>query len=243
MTAPVLIIGASSAIGAAIARQLSSMVTSLHVTARRPEALVNLAQETGALVHTVDALIEADIAVAVNAAASGTGALSGVIYCPGSIVLKPLSRVSAADMADAYALNVIGAALTAKHAAPALKKGGGALLFFSTIAVAQGFANHTVIATAKGAVEGLTRSLAAELSPEVRVNCIAPSLTDTPLARGLTANPSMADAIAKMHPIPRLGTPADHAALAAFLVSSQATWITGQVFHVDGGRSTLRPKG
>ncbi len=96
---------------------------------------------------------------------------------------------------------------------------------------------------AKGAVEGLTLALAAELAPKVRVNAIAPSLTRTPLAKALTSSEAMATAIAQMHPIPRLGEPDDVAALASFLLSEQAGWITGQVIGVDGGRSTLRPKG
>jgi NAD(P)-dependent dehydrogenase (short-subunit alcohol dehydrogenase family) len=106
-----------------------------------------------------------------------------------------------------------------------------------------GYANHAIIGSAKAAVEGLTVSLAAELAPDVRVNCIAPSLTDTPLARSMTANPAMAEAIAKMHPLPRLGRAEDHAALAAFLLSDAATWITGQVFGVDGGRSKVSQRG
>ena len=96
---------------------------------------------------------------------------------------------------------------------------------------------------AKGAVEGLTRALAAELAPKIRVNAIAPSLTDTRLAQGLTGNPQMASAIAQLHPLPRLGRAEDSAHLAAFLLSDRADWITGQVIGVDGGRGRLRPKG
>jgi len=117
------------------------------------------------------------------------------------------------------------------------------VLLFSSVAVGQGFAAHASVSMAKGAVEGLTRALAAELAPKVRVNAIAPSLTDTPLAAGLTANPQIAASIAQMHPLPRLGSAADMAALAAFLISDRAGWITGQVIGVDGGRSSLRTKG
>jgi len=157
-------------------------------------------------------------------------------------VLKPLGQVTAADMATAFALNTIGPAMAVKAAAASLAPGSGIVLF-STVAARQGFANHVAIAAAKGGVEALTLSLAAELAPRLRVNCIAPSLTRTPLAARLTGNEAMAKAIAGLHPIARLGEPDDAAALAAFLLSANAGWITGQVIGVDGGRSTLRTKG
>jgi NAD(P)-dependent dehydrogenase (short-subunit alcohol dehydrogenase family) len=117
------------------------------------------------------------------------------------------------------------------------------VVLFSSVAVAQGFAAHASIAMAKGAVEGLTRSLAAELAPKVRVNSIAPSLTRTPLALALTSNEALAKAVADTHALRRLGEAEDVAALAAFLLGPEAGWITGQVIGVDGGRSTLRTKG
>jgi len=116
-------------------------------------------------------------------------------------------------------------------------------VLFSSVAVAQGFSAHASIGMAKGAVEGLMLSLAAELAPKIRVNCIAPSLTRTPLAQALTSNEQMANAIAGLHAMQRLGEADDAAALAAFLLSSEASWITGQVIGVDGGRSSLRTKG
>ncbi len=242
MGGPILIVGATSAIGTALARRLSQLGRDLYLTGRNEATLSALASELHAPSGIVNVLDEAQIEAAVKTATPG-GLLGGLVYCPGSITLKPLARVTAAEMGEAYALNVIGAAMAVKYAAPALKAGTGAVVLFSTIAVTQGFTNHTIIATAKAGVEGLTRSLGAELAPQVRVNCIAPSLTDTPMAKGLTANAAMAEGIAKMHPVPRLGTPDDHAALTAFLLSDEAGWITGQIFHVDGGRSSLRPKG
>jgi NAD(P)-dependent dehydrogenase (short-subunit alcohol dehydrogenase family) len=133
--------------------------------------------------------------------------------------------------------------MAVKAAAPALKKAKGAVVLFSTVAVQQGFANHAVIASAKGAVEGLGRSLATELAPDVRVNIIAPSLTDTGIAQPMLSSDQMAKAIANLHPIPRIGEPKEVAAMAAFLLGSDAGWITGQVIGVDGGRSALRTKG
>jgi NAD(P)-dependent dehydrogenase (short-subunit alcohol dehydrogenase family) len=128
-------------------------------------------------------------------------------------------------------------------AEPALRKAKGSVVLFSTVASGSGFPNHAVIATAKGAVEALTRSLAADLAPDVRVNCIAPSLLRTPLASSFTNNETMANSIAQLHPLPRLGEADDAAALSAFLLDPDAGWITGQVIPLDGGRSSLRVKG
>jgi NAD(P)-dependent dehydrogenase (short-subunit alcohol dehydrogenase family) len=116
----------------------------------------------------------------------------------------------------------------------------GQCRLFSSIAARQGFANHVIIGAAKGGVDGLTLSLAAELAPKVRVNAVAPSLTRTPMSSSLTQNAKMAEGIAALHPIPRLGNADEAAALAEFLLSSDAGWITGQIVGVDGGRSTLR---
>lgn len=168
--------------------------------------------------------------------------IDGICYAIGSIVIKPLKAAREQDYLDAFRLNVVGAAESVRLLQPGLTA-NSSIVLFSTVAVGQGFGSHSIIASAKGGVEGLTLSLAAELAPMTRVNCIAPSLTQTPLATQLTKSETMAAAIAGMHPIPRLGQPDDIAGLAAFLLSEQAAWITGQVIGVDGGRSTLRPKG
>jgi len=124
----------------------------------------------------------------------------------------------------------------------ALAAGQGSVVLFSTVAARAGFTNHLAIAAAKAAVEGMTVAMAAELAPSIRVNCIAPSLTRTRIAEPLTKNPAMAEAIAKLHPLPRLGEADDLAAMADMLLSPASGWITGQVIAVDGGRSTLRTK-
>lgn len=242
MTAPVLIFGAVGGIGEALARQLASEKRTIFLTSRNETALAALAGELGAPFAAGDVLDEAAME-AVVAAASNGGDLAGLAYCVGSIVLKPLRQVNAAQMAEAFALNATGAAMAVKHASAALKRGKGSVVLFSSIAARYGFANHAIIGAAKAAVEGLAVSLAAELAPDIRVNCIAPSLSDTPLAKSMTANPAMADAIAKLHPIPRLGASEDHAALAAFLLSDASGWMTGQIIGVDGGRSTVSAKG
>jgi NAD(P)-dependent dehydrogenase (short-subunit alcohol dehydrogenase family) len=158
--------------------------------------------------------------------------------------LRPLLRFAEDDFVRDFRVNAVGAALAVKALLPALKEAASAsVVFFSLVAASQGFPAHASIGMAKAAVEGLTLALAAELAPSIRVNCVAPSLTMTPLAKGLTPSPQMADAIAQLHALRRLGEPADIASLVDFLLTSDADWITGQVIGVDGGRSRLRPKG
>ena len=164
-------------------------------------------------------------------------------YCVGSINLKPLSLAHENEYLESFKVNTLGAITAVKYSMNALKKNYGSILFFSSIAVKQGFTNHTIVSSAKGGIEGLTVSLAAELSPEVRVNCIAPSLTETGMTQSITSNKNLKKAIELLHPIPKLGQPNDHSKLATFLLGRSNNWITGQIFHVDGGRSTVRKKG
>ncbi|MEP6597760.1 MAG: SDR family oxidoreductase, partial [Ginsengibacter sp.] len=114
------------------------------------------------------------------------------------------------------------------------------IVLFSTVAVQTGLPFHAQVAASKGALEGLTKALAAEFAPKIRVNCIAPSLTDTPLASSLLNTGQKAEANAQRHPLKRIGTTADIANLAEFILSDKASWITGQIIHVDGGISTLK---
>jgi len=240
--APILVFGATGAIGQALARSLAADGHRLHLAAREAPALAALGQELNATTSPFEARDDASIEAAVAAAAQGGAGIAGLAWCVGSIVLKPLGRASAADFADAYRLNVIGAALAVKAAQAALAQAKGAVLLFSSVAARQGFPQHSVIASAKGAVEALTLSLAAELAPNVRVNCIAPSLTRSKMAAAFLSNPSLEKAMDAMHPLGRIGVPDDAAALAAFLLGSKAGWITGQIIGVDGGRGSLRVK-
>lgn len=236
---PILIFGGVDGIGGDLARRLSVAGCRIALTSRSQQKAAEFAAEIGARPLTANVFEETSIADAVASAALN-GRLGALVYAVGSIPLKPLTRVTETDLVDAYRLNVVGAALAVKHAAPALKAAGGSVVLFSSVAAGQGFANHAVIGPAKAAVSGLTLALAAELAPYVRVNAIAPSLSRTPLAASLTGTDKMAEAIADMHPMKRLGLPSDSAALALFLLSSDAGWMTGQVIGVDGGRSSLR---
>jgi NAD(P)-dependent dehydrogenase (short-subunit alcohol dehydrogenase family) len=238
-TDPVLIFGGVGGIGEALARRMRAQGQSVAITSRSAERVGALAAEIGATAIVCDVLDEASIQAAV-AAAAPDGRLDGLVYAVGSIPLKPLARTTTADMMTAFQINVVGAMTAVRLATDALKAATGSVVLFSSVAASQGFPMHTAIGTAKGAVEGLTLSLAAELTPAIRVNAIAPSLTATPLAAGLTGNSLMAAGIAALHPIPRLGTADEMAALAQFLLSADAGWMTGQIIGVDGGRSTLR---
>ena len=238
-TDPVLILGGVGGIGEALARRLRGQGQRVAITSRNAERGEALAAEIGATALVCDVFDEASIATAVTSAVSD-GRLGGLVYAVGSIPLKPLALTTAADMMLAFHVNVVGAMTAVRLATEALKAANGSVVLFSSIAARQGFPMHTAIGSAKAAIEGLTLSLAAELTPSIRVNAIAPSLTATPLAAGLTMKPRMAEGIAVLHPIPRLGTADEMAALAQFLLSDDAGWMTGQIIGVDGGRSTLR---
>jgi NAD(P)-dependent dehydrogenase (short-subunit alcohol dehydrogenase family) len=242
MSGKVLIYGGGGGIGSAVARILAQKGYGLHLTGRDEQKLTAVAGDTGASFTLAD--VEDDDCFARVVSEAGPS-LAGLVYAVGTINLKPLGRLTIADFERDFRVNALGAALAMQAALPALKAhtGTASVVLFSSVAVAQGFTAHASIAMAKGAVEGLTRALAAELAPKLRVNVIAPSLTRTPLAKHLTDNPQMATAIAQMHPIPRLGEAEDSARLAAFLISEEAGWITGQIIGVDGGRSSLRTKG
>jgi len=165
----------------------------------------------------------------------------GLAYCPGSINLLPFARIKPNEFIEDYELQVVGAikVLQAVHAR--LKASGrGSVVLFSTVAVQHGFPFHAQVSASKGAIEGLTRALAAEWAPFVRVNAIAPSLVDTSLAGKLLNTEEKKLSTGQRHPMKRIGVPKDIAGMAAFLLSEESSWITGQVLTVDGGISTLR---
>ncbi len=165
--------------------------------------------------------------------------VKGVAYCVGSIDLKPLKRVTENDLNTCMKLNLYSAIEVIKGFQEELKKSSGSIVLFSSVAAQKGFTNHTIIATAKAAIEGLTVTLAAEFAPNIRINCVAPSLTNSKIAQSMLKNPIVAEALAKAHPLKRVGEGKDSAALAKFLLTEESSWVTGQVIGVDGGRSSL----
>jgi NAD(P)-dependent dehydrogenase (short-subunit alcohol dehydrogenase family) len=167
--------------------------------------------------------------------------IDGLVYCPGSIQLKPFARMSTDDFLSDYQLNVIGFVKVLQACLPKLKKSTTAsVVLFSTVAVQTGMNFHSLVSTSKGAIEGLTKALAAEFAPVIRVNAIAPSLTDTPLASSLLSSDEKREASSTRHPMRRIGTADDLANMAIFLLSEKSSWMTGQILHVDGGMGTIK---
>lgn len=227
-----LIVGASSGIGRAIAEKLHAEGHRLYVITRNPEKLHHLSEIT---------FLEPDFFSDDWHANELPEQLDGLVYAPGTINLKPFRGLRPDDFRKDFEVNVIGAVKILQASLKALKNvQNSSVVLFSTVAVGQGMPYHSSIAASKGAVEGLTRSLAAELAPGIRVNAIAPSLTNTPLAERLLSTPEKMETAAKRHPLQRVGEASDIANLACFLLSEKSSWISGQVIGADGGLSTLR---
>jgi NAD(P)-dependent dehydrogenase (short-subunit alcohol dehydrogenase family) len=227
-----LVIGASSGIGKQLALQLANSGHRVYATYCKNRLSSEQENLHYHYLNVMDEELKLDFL---------PETISGLIYCPGSINLRPFERTNADDFAADYQLQVVGAVKTIQAVLPRLRKSGdAAIVLFSTVAVQTGLSFHAQVSASKGALEGLTRALAAELAPAIRVNCIAPSLTDTPLAASLLSSEQKREANAQRHPLKRIGTAEDIAEIAEFLVSGKAGWITGQILHVDGGFSSVR---
>ena len=232
-----LILGATGSIGSSLAKKIVNDGGAVHLVGRDENSLSALADELKSTFTTCDVL-EENFSTKIMDDLDETP-INGLAYCVGSIDLKPLKLTKKSDFMQFFNLNLVSATEIIKSTSDNLKQNKGSVVLFSTVAVKRGFANHAIVASAKGAVEGLTVSLAAEFAPNIRVNCIAPSLTKSKISNFLLKNEKIAEGIAKMHPLKRLGEGSDSSAVAHFLLSENSSWITGQIFGVDGGRSSL----
>lgn len=232
MSKKYLIVGGSSGVGLALTKFLSSEGNKVIVLSRNQN---QLELNDNIEYHKFDVLDQSQIFP------SFEYGFDGLAYCPGSINLKPFKSFKEQEYIDDFKINALGAVKVINHYLPNLKKiEKSSVVLFSTVAVQTGMPYHASIAMAKGAVEGLTRSLAAEFAPRIRVNAIAPSLTDTTLVSKLLSNDEKKEASAKRHPLNTVGKAEDIASAAYYLLSDESNWVTGQIFHIDGGMSSLR---
>ena len=235
MSEKYLVFGATGSIGSSLAEQLVSSEHSVHLVGRNETELKSISEKLGCTNTVADVLEDGFIEKVKN----DISEIKGIAYCVGSIDLKPLRMVTEQDFNKCMKLNLYSAVEAIKGYQESLKKNKGSIVLFSTVAAQRGFTNHAIIASAKAAIEGLTVSLAAEFAPNIRVNCIAPSLTNSKIAEPMLKNKALAEGIAKAHPLKRLGEGKDSASLAKFLMTNESSWITGQIIAVDGGRSKL----
>ena len=235
MSEKYVVFGATGSIGSSLAEQLKNSGNNIHLVGRNESELSSISEKLGCS-HTVADVLEDGFIEKVK---SDISEIKGLAYCVGSIDLKPLRMVNEQDFQKCMKLNLYSAVEAIKGFQESLKKNKGSIVLFSTVAAQRGFTNHAIIASAKAAVEGLTVSLAAEFAPNIRVNCIAPSLTNSKIAEPMLKNKVLAEGIAKAHPLKRLGEGQDSAALAKFLLTDESSWMTGQIIAVDGGRSKL----
>ena len=219
MSEKYIIFGATGSIGSSLAEQLKNSGNDIHLVARNESELAPILEKLGCS-HTVADVLEDGFIEKVK---SDISEIKGLAYCIGSIDLKPLRMINEQDFQKCMKLNLYSAVEAIKGYQESLKKNKGSIVMFSTVAAQRGFTNHAIIASAKAAVEGLTVSLAAEFAPNIRVNCVAPSLTKSKIAEPMLKNTALAEGIAKAHPLKRLGEGKDSASLAKFLLTEDSS--------------------
>ena len=235
MSEKYLIVGATGSIGSNLATQLYDSNKEVHLVGRNEDETKSLSEKLG-FTYTIADVLEDGF---VDKIKSDIDDIKGIAYCVGSIDLKPLKISSESDFNKCMKLNLYSAVELIKGYQDSLKKNKGSIVLFSTVAAQRWFTNHSIIASAKAAVEGLAVSIAAEFAPDIRVNCVALSLINSKIAQPILKNAALAQGIAKAHPLKRIGEGKDGAALAKFLLTEESSWVTGQVIAVDGGRSKL----
>jgi len=232
-----LIFGATGSIGSSLAHKLYEDQFDCHLVGRNENELKELSEKLK-YTYSVSDVLKLDFVSSLKKDLEENEIL-GIAYCVGSIDIKPFKLTQAKDFVSSYVLNLVAVTEILRAFQDNLKRNKGSVVLFSTVAAKKGFANHSIISSAKAGLEGLTVALAAELAPDIRINCIAPSLTKSKIASSVIKNSSIEESIAKMHPLKRIGEGADSANLANFLLTSKSSWITGQIIAVDGGRSSI----
>ena len=237
MADKILIFGATGAVGSSLAKLLNENSISTHLIGKNEEEISKLSEETNGSYSVAD-VTDPSFIEKIDSDLKNID-IAGIAYCVGSIDLKPINLVTKKDYLKSLELNLFPIVEIIKKYKENLKKNKASIVVFSTVAVKQGFANHSIISPVKASLEGLTVSLAAELAPNIRINCIAPSLSNSKMAGKILGNTKIAEGIAKQHPLKRLGEGKDSASIAKFLLSDESSWITGQIIGVDGGRSNV----
>ena len=230
-----LIVGATGSIGSNLSEQLYFSGNKVHLVGRDESQLKILSEKLNSQYTVTDVLDDGFV----EKIKSDISDIKGLAYCVGSINLKPLKNTTENDFNKCMKLNFYSAVDLIKGFQDNLKQNSGSIVLFSTVAAQRGFTNHSIIASTKAAIEGLTVSLAAEFAPNIRVNSVALSLSNSKIAHPILKNSAIAQGIAKAHPLKRLGEGKDGAALAKFLLTEESSWVTGQIIAVDGGRSKL----
>jgi 3-oxoacyl-[acyl-carrier protein] reductase len=239
-----VVFGASGGIGSALCRRLASGGARLLLAAREPSALHNLANELSAHAEPLDATDPKQVDHALTVAGDKFGRIDGVVNCVGSLLLKPAHFTTDTEWAETLTANLTSAFYVLRSAAGRMMRtGGGSIVLMSSAAASRGMINHEAIAAAKAGVVGLAQSAAATYARyNIRVNCVAPGLTRTPLTSLLTAGEVSLKASLALHPLGRLGEPGEVASAIAWLLHPEQQWMTGQVIGVDGGLSAVQPR-
>jgi NAD(P)-dependent dehydrogenase (short-subunit alcohol dehydrogenase family) len=232
-----LIFGATGSIGSSLANQMYKEKRDCHLIGRNNEEIEKLANKLN-YSFSVSDVLRMDFTKELLAELHDTEIL-GIAYCVGSIDIKPLNLTKASDFVSSYVLNLVAVTDIIRSFQDNLRRNNASIVLFSTVAAKKGFVNHSIISSAKSGVEGLTVALAAELAPNIRVNCIAPSLSKSKIAKTIIKNSKIEETIAKLHPLKRIGEGSDAASLSKFLLTKESSWVTGQIIGVDGGRSTI----
>jgi len=232
-----LIFGATGSIGSSLANQMYKEKKDCHLVGRNHEEMEKLANKLSYSFSVCDVL-KIDFTKKLLEELVDVEVL-GIAYCVGSIDIKPFKLTKSSDFVSSYVLNLVAVTEIIRNFENNLKRNNASVVLFSTVAAKKGFVNHSIISSAKSGVEGLTVALAAEFAPNIRVNCIAPSLTKSKMTKDIIKNSKIEESIAKLHPLKRIGEGVDVANLAFFLLSKNSSWITGQIIGVDGGRAAI----